>query len=314
VTSAASPMWLPLGLVGGIALANATGDIGIPTVVVYGAFGIVAFLVGLSLPLLSVGRFVANAKVWRALLIINLVAVPLLAFVLSRILWRSPDLQLGLLLALLAPGVALSIPIIRRAGGDVESVLGITPLLLLGQLLVVPPLAILLTGGLFTVADISRTLGPIALVIVLPVALAALYQALERRHQQRLLPLRLRVSSLTGVAAGVAFFLTAWSEASTRLERVIELSWLVPLAIAFLVLMAPITLLVAGLAGVDADKRRAILISAVGRGGMVITPITLALETDYWSMVALAVMTQASVEALGLMVYRSISPEIVPGR
>ena len=314
MTSAGSPVWLPLGLVGGIALANVTGDIGIPTVVVYASFGIVAFFVGLSLPLLSVGRFVGNARVWRALLIINLVAVPLLSFVLSRILWRSPDLQLGLLLALLAPGVALSIPIIRRAGGDVESVLGITPLLLLGQLLVVPPLAILLTGGLFTVADISRTLGPIAMVVGLPVALAALYQALERRHQKRLLPLRLRVSSLTGVAAGVAFLLTAWSEASTRLERVSELSWLVPLAIAFLVLMAPITLLVAGLAGVDADKRRAILISAVGRGGMVITPITLALETDYWSMVALAVMTQASVEALGLMVYRSISPEIVPGR
>ena len=314
MTSAGSPVWLPLGLVGGIALANVTGDIGIPTAVVYSAFGIVAFLVGLSLPLLSVGRFVGNARVWRALLIINLVAVPLLSFVLSRILWRSPDLQLGLLLALLAPGVALSIPIIRRAGGDVESVLGITPLLLLAQLLVVPPLAILLTGGLFTVADISRTLGPIAMVVGLPVALAALYQALERRHQKRLLPLRLRVSSLTGVAAGVAFLLTAWSEASTRLERVSELSWLVPLAIAFLVLMAPITLLVAGLAGVDADKRRAILISAVGRGGMVITPITLALETDYWSMVALAVMTQASVEALGLMVYRSISPEIVPGR
>ena len=314
MTSAGSPVWLPLGLVGGIALANVTGDIGMPPVVVYGAFGIVAFLVGLSLPLLSVGRFVGNAKVWRALLIINLVAVPLLAFVLSRILWRSPDLQLGLLLALLAPGVALSIPIIRRAGGDVESVLGITPLLLLGQLLVVPPLAILLTGGLFNFADIAHTLIPIAMVIVVPVALAALYQALERRHQEHLLTLRLRLSSLTGVVAGGAFFLTAWSEASTRLERVIELSWLVPLAIAFLVLMAPITLLVAGLAGVDADKRRAILISAVGRGGMVITPITLALETDYWSMVALAVMTQASVEALGLMVYRSISPEIVPGR
>jgi len=314
VTSAGSPVWLPLGLVGGIALANVTGDIGVATVLVYAAFGVVAFLIGLSLPLLSVGRFVGNARVWRALLIINLVAVPLLAFVLSRILWRSPDLQLGILLALLAPGVALSIPIIRRAGGDVESVLGITPLLLLGQLLLVPPLAILLTGGLFTLTDISHTLGPITMVIVIPVALAALFQALERGNQKRLLPLRVRLTSATGVVAGAAFFLTAWSEASTRLERVIELTWLVPLAIAFLVLMAPVTLLVAGLAGVDADKRRAILISAVGRGGMVITPITLSLETDYWSMVALAVMTQASVEALGLMVYRSISPEIVPGR
>ena len=314
MTSAGSPVWLPLGLVGGIALANVTGDIGVPTVLVYGAFGVVAFLIGLSLPLLSVGRFVGNARVWRALLIINLVAVPLLAFVLSRILWRSPDLQLGILLALLAPGVALSIPIIRRAGGDVESVLGITPLLLLGQLLLVPPLAILLTGGLFSLTDISHTLGPIAMVIVVPVALAALFQAVERGNQKRLLPLRVRLTSATGVVAGAAFFLTAWSEASTRLERVIELTWLVPLAIAFLVLMAPVTLLVAGLAGVDADKRRAMLISAVGRGGMVITPITLSLETDYWSMVALAVMTQASVEALGLMVYRSISPEIVPGR
>ena len=314
MTSAGSPVWLPLGLVGGIALANVTGDIGVPTVLVYAAFGVVAFLIGLSLPLLSVGRFVGNARVWRALLIINLVAVPLLAFVLSRILWRSPDLQLGILLALLAPGVALSIPIIRRAGGDVESVLGITPLLLLGQLLLVPPLAILLTGGLFSLTDISHTLGPIAMVIVVPVALAALFQAVERGNQKRLLPLRVRLTSATGVVAGAAFFLTAWSEASTRLERVIELTWLVPLAIAFLVLMAPVTLLVAGLAGVDADKRRAILISAVGRGGMVITPITLSLETDYWSMVALAVMTQASVEALGLMVYRSISPEIVPGR
>jgi len=314
VTSAGSPVWLPLGLVGGIALANVTGDIGVPTVLVYGVFGVVAFLIGLSLPLLSVGRFVGNARVWRALLIINLVAVPLLAFVLSRILWRSPDLQLGILLALLAPGVALSISIIRRAGGDVESVLGITPLLLLGQLLLVPPLAILLTGGLFSLTDISHTLGPIAMVIVVPVALAALFQALERGNPKRLLPLRVRLTSATGVVAGAAFFLTAWSEASTRLERVIELTWLVPLAIAFLVLMAPVTLLVAGLAGVDADKRRAILISAVGRGGMVITPITLSLETDYWSMVALAVMTQASVEALGLMVYRSISPEIVPGR
>jgi predicted Na+-dependent transporter len=219
-----------------------------------------------------------------------------------------------LLLALLAPGVALSIPIIRRAGGDVESVLGITPLLLLGQLLVVPPLAIVLTGGLFSLVDISHTLIPIALVIVLPVALAAGFQFAERRGADVLAEPRRRLTAWTGVVAGVAFFVTAWSEASTRLERVMELSWLVPLAIAFLVLMAPIALLIAGLAGVDADKRRAILISAVGRGGMVITPITLALETDFWSMVALAVMTQASVEALGLMVYRSISPEIVPGR
>lgn len=314
MTSAGSPVWLPLGLVGGVTLATLTGPVPIPDAAVYGIFAVVIFLVALSLPLLSLGRFVGNGRVWRALLLINLVAVPVLAFVLSRILWRTPDLQLGLLLALLAPGVALSIPIIRRAGGDVESVLGMTPLLLAGQLLVVPFLAMLLTGGLFSITDISHTLLPIVFVIVIPVALAAIVQWSERRGGSGLSSFRRRTTAATGVVAGLAFLVTGWAEASTRLERVIELTWLVPLAIAFLVLMAPISLLFAGLAGVGPDKRRAILISAVGRGGMVIAPICLALETDFWSMVALAVMTQASVEALGLMVYRSISPEIVPGR
>lgn len=314
MTSAGSPVWLPLGLLGGVAVATLTGPVPVPDAVVYGLFAVVTFLVALSLPLLSLGRFVGNGRVWRALLLINLVAVPVLAFVLSRILWRTPDLQLGLLLALLAPGVALSIPIIRRAGGDVESVLGMTPLLLAGQLLVVPFLAMLLTGGLFSLTDISHTLLPIVFVIVIPVALAGVVQWGERGGGGRLSRFRRHSTAATGVVAGLAFFVTGWAEASTRLDRVIELTWLVPLAIAFLVLMAPISLLFAGLAGVGADKRRAILISAVGRGGMVVAPISLALETDFWSMVALAVMTQASVEALGLMVYRSISPEIIPGR
>ena len=314
MTSAGSPVWLPLGLVGGAAAATLTGPVPIPDAVVYGLFAVVIFLVALSLPLLSLGRFVGNGRVWRALLLINLVAVPILAFVLSRILWRTPDLQLGLLLALLAPGVALSIPIIRRAGGDVESVLGMTPLLLAGQLLVVPFLAMLLTGGLFSVTDITHTLIPIVFVIVLPVCVAGVVQWRERSGQKGVSTFRRRATGATGIVAGIAFFVTSWAEASTRIDRLIELTWLVPLAIAFLVLMAPIALLFAGLAGVGADKRRAILISAVGRGGMVIAPISLALENDFWSMVALAVMTQASVEALGLMVYRSISPEIIPGR
>lgn len=305
-----SPLWIAVGFMAGLALTYLF-PIAISPIPLFIAHALAIFHVALGLPLLSFGRVVGSGRVWRALLVLNLVVVPGLAFVLSRILWRTPDLQVGLLLALLAPGVALSIPIIRRAGGDAESVLGITPLLLAGQLVVVPPLAIVLSGGQFHWSDLPDTFIPIIWVVALPVALAALFQFVGKRLQRD--QPRQRLSDYSVLWMSIAFFLTAWVVGSSHQERLGQLAWIVPLAIAFLVLMAPISLLVAGLVGVTADRRRAILIAAAGRGGVVMVPITLALGSDYWGFLPLVVITQASVEAVGLVVYRTISPEIVPG-
>ena len=214
-----------------------------------------------------------------------------------------------MLLAILSPGIALTLPIIRGAGGDAESVLGVTPLLLAGQLVLVPLLTIALSGGVFGFDDIPPTLLPIALVIVLPTLLAALVQWVLSRRENT--PSLAGVPRMTVWWAAGAFFLTAWDRTPGLAERIPELSWLVPLTIAFLVLIAPISLLAAGLAGVGVDKRRAILIAAVGRGGMVILPITLALDQDAWGLVPFVIMGQAAIEAIGLLVYRSITPEII---
>ncbi len=305
-----SPLWIAVGFMLGVALTY-VWPIGIPTSVLFVAHAIALFHVALGLPLLSFGRVVGSGRVWRALLVLNLVVVQALAFVLARIQWRTPDLQVGLLLALLGPGVALSIPIIRRAGGDAESVLGITPLLLAGQLVVVPPLAIVLSGGQFHWSDLPSTFSPIIWVIAFPVALAALIQFVGKRFGVD--QVRQRFSDYSVFWISLAFFLTAWSVGSSHTERLGQLAWIIPLAIAFLVLMAPISLLIAGLVGVTADRRRAILIAAAGRGGVVMVPITLALDPEYWGFLPLVVMVQASVEAVGLVVYRTISPEIVPG-
>jgi len=305
-----SPVWIAVGFLLGLGLTYGL-TIEIPTALLFGAHAIAIFHVALGLPLISFGRVVGSGRVWRALLVLNLLVVPVLSFVLSRILWRTPDLQVGLLLALLAPGVALSIPIIRKAGGDAESVLGITPLLLAGQLLVVPPLAIVLSGGQFHWSDLPDTFFPIVWVVALPVAIAAIVQFVGAKG--RLETIRQRLTDYSVLWMSIAFFLTAWGVGSSHTERLGQLAWIVPLAIAFLVLMAPVSLLVAGLVGVTADRRRAILIAAAGRGGVVMVPITLALDPEYWGFLPLVVMTQASVEALGLVVYRTISPEIVPG-
>jgi ACR3 family arsenite transporter len=312
MTSKAPLLWLPAALLAGVVLGLTVPlPVQIPHQAVLAVQSIVVFLLALSMPLLSVGRAVWQRRVWGALLAINLLAVPLLAFILSRLVFHSYEMQVGVLLVLLAPGVALSLPIIRGAGGDAESVLGVMPLLLAGLLVLVPLLTIVLSGGVFSLADIPPTLIPIALTIVFPVGVALLLQTVTKNRGQKVATVFGEVPRWTIWAGSIGFFVVAWDRTPNVADRLPELSWLVPISIAFLVLMAPLNLLVAGLAGVTVDKRRAILIAGIGRGGLVMLPITLALDPEVWGLVPFVVMLYTSIEAIGLLVYRSITPEIL---
>ena len=312
MTSKAPLLWLPAALVAGVGLGLTFPlPLAVPLPALLAGQSIVVFLLALSMPLLSVGRAVWQRRVWGALVAINLLAVPGLAFILSRLVFHSYEMQVGVLLVLLAPGVALSLPIIRGAGGDAESVLGVMPLLLAGLLVLVPLLTIVLSGGVFSLADIPPTLIPIALTIVFPVGVALLLQAVTKSRGQKVAAVFGDVPRWTIWAGALGFFFVAWDRTPGVAEQLPELSWLVPISIAFLVLMAPLNLLVAGLAGVTVDKRRAILIAGIGRGGLVMLPITLALDEAVWGLVPFVVMLYTAIEAIGLLVYRSITPEIL---
>ena len=53
------------------------------------------------------------------------------------------------------------------------------------------------------------------------------------------------------------------------------------------------------------------MIAGIGRGGLVMLPITLSLDSEVWGLVPFVVMLYTSIEAMGLLVYRSITPEIL---
>lgn len=313
------PTLLWLGVGAGLGAVGATVAPGVAWAMEYLAWPLhflVVFSLALSLPLLSFGKVYQGRRVWIALVAINLVAVPLLAFLLSRVVWYSPGLQVGLLLVLLAPGVALSLPIIRGAGGDAESVLSATPVILALQLVVVPLLTIWLSGGIFSFTDLPPTFLVIGLVIVLPVVLAGIVQWWSIRKAPTALAIRKRGSESVVWLATAAIAVTVWWRLPDHVDRIEDLTWLVPLSIAFLVLIAPISILVGSLTGVAPAKRRAIMIAGAGRGGLVVLPITLALDPSVWGLVPLVVIGQTVIEAAGLLVYRSIVPEIIdtPGR
>ena len=275
---------------------------------------ILALMVGLvvvSLPLLSVGRAIAKPRVLVALFAVNLVVVPLVAFILSRVVFQVPQLQVGLLLVLLAPGVALSLTTAHEAGGDVESVLGAKPLLFAGQLVVVPLYTVVLSGGALSFQDLPPTFAVIAGIIVAPSLVALLVQwgmntvpSMARARRP------LTIARVPVIAVAVALVL--WNQVPAHLEQLEELYRVVPLFFSFLVLLAPLGLLAGILASLTIPEKRAIMIVGAGRGGVIMLPISLALDQDVWGLVPLVVITQLALEVVGLMVYRTIVPELVP--
>jgi ACR3 family arsenite efflux pump ArsB len=269
------------------------------------------FLVVLSLPLLSVGRALAKPRVLVALFALNLVVVPVVAFVLSRVVWQVPALQVGLLLVLLAPGVALSLTTAVQAGGNVESVLAATPLLLAGQLVVVPLYAVWLSGGVLSTSHLPPTFSVIALVIVVPSVLAFLVQVWAKADP-RVAGARVVANSATIPLIAGAVAIVLWNRVPENLEQLDQLYRLVPLFFSFLVLLAPLGLLAGILASLSAAEKRALMIVGAGRGGIIMLPIALALEPSIWGLVPLVVVSQLAMEVVGMMVYRSIVPEIVP--
>jgi hypothetical protein len=106
--------------------------------------------------------------------------------------------------------------------------------------------------------------------------------------------------------------LVLWNQVPAHLAELDELYRVVPLFFAFLVLLAPLGLLAGILASLSIAEKRAIMIVGAGRGGVMMLPISLALDQDVWGLVPLVVITQLALEVLGMMVYRTIVPELVP--
>lgn len=275
------------------------------------SLAIMVFLVVSSLPLLSVGKALHKPRVLVPLLVLNFAVVPMIAFVLSRVLWQVPELQVGLLLVLLAPGVALALGTAAQAGGDVESVLATKPLLFVGQLFVVPLFAVALSFGAFTLADLPPTFVVIGAVIVAPAFAALVVQALGAQFPG-VARARIRMTTWTVPVVALSVALVLWLRVPDNVERLDELFRLVPLFGAFLVLLAPLGLLAGILASLSQAEKRAMMIVGAGRGGIIMLPIAVALDPEVWGLVPLVVVVQLGIEVVGLLVYRSIVPEIVP--
>lgn len=249
----------------------------------------------LGVPFAQIGRALRDGRFLATVIVVNFVAVPVVAFFLSRIVAHDRALLVGVLLVLLTPCVDYVIVFAGLAGGARDRLLAASPLLMLAQALALPPLLRLFAG-----ADVVGSIDPgpflesFAMLIVAPLAAAALTQAAAARWRWGALLRRAGSGAMVPVMM-VTLAVVVASQIADVGGRLGSLLLVLPVFLLFAAVMTPIGLGTARLFGLDVPGRRAVAFSGVTRNSLVILPLALALPAAY-ELAPLVVVTQTLVE------------------
>jgi ACR3 family arsenite efflux pump ArsB len=268
---------------------------------------VLLYVTFLEVPFTRFRRAFTDVRFMAAALGLNFLVVPVVAYALTRFLPQEPALLLGAFLVLLTPCIDYVIAFTDLADGDAEQVTAATPVLLLVQFLVLPVYLWLFVGeqvadsieaGPFVEAFLFLIAGPLLLAWL--TELWANRSDAGRRWQETMgwLPVPTMGATLLVVIA-------------SQLPRVEdsfgEIAAVVPVYVAFLVVMPLLGRVVAGIVRMNAGEARALVFTSVTRNSLVVLPLALALPTGY-SLVPAVVVTQTLVELAGMVVLTRVVP------
>lgn len=290
------------------------------------AIAALLFVTFLQVPVRSLRAALSDMRFLGALAVVNFVVAPT---VVGALLFLVPDdeaLRFGVLLVLLCPCIDYVIVFSGLAGARADRLLAATPLLLLGQFLLLPVYLYLFLGE-----QARATLEPRPFVtaflalIVMPLCLAWLVQSgLARtgstRGRARHPTMLISPDMVNSVAISMVplmalvLVLVVSSQVSRIGDDAARLLALVPCYVAFLVVMPVAGALVSRLCRLDPRSGRSVAFSGATRNSLVVLPLALALPDTLAAAAAAAVITQTLVELVGMVVCVRAIPRLLPDR
>jgi arsenite transporter len=279
---------------------------------IYPVLGALLYATFLQVPFTALRSAFADRRFLLAALGLNFVVVPPIVFALSRLAPGGRAVELGVLTVLLTPCVDYVIVFTRLAGGSDRRLLAASPLLMLTQMALLPAYLWLFMGSeLAEIVEPAPFLEAFALLIVLPLALAWATEAWAARRPAG--AWFKRAVDLTPVALMALTLLVVVASQFPRVREDIEhVAGVVPLYVAFLVIMALVGRAAGRTLRFDPPAARALLFTGGTRNSLVVLPLALALGDEY-ALTAAVIVTQTLVEVLGMVAYVRVVPRLVPG-
>lgn len=269
------------------------------------------FATFLGVPLIEVGRAFRDLRFLGTVLVANFVALPLVAWGLSRFVADDQGLLLGVLLVLLTPCIDYVIVFTGLAGGARARLLAAAPLLMLVQSLLLPVYLLAFVGPeVLSVIDVAPFAEAFVLLIVVPLLAAGAVQAIARKHRVGATIERIMAQAMVPLMMATLATVVG-SQIAAVGAQLRSLALLVPLYVAFVVVAVAIGLLGARAARLDVPSTRAVMFSAATRNSLVVLPLALALPASL-AIAPLAVVTQTLVELVAMVVLVRVAPVLAP--
>ena len=265
----------------------------------------------LGVPFAKIGQACRASRFLITVLVVNFALVPVVVFLLSRIVAHDQVLLVGVLFVLLTPCVDYVIVFTGVAGGARDRLLAAAPLLMLVQMLLLPVYLWLFVGNEFVRAvDLAPFVEAFLLLIALPLIAAGLTQFLAVRTragkvlQEIVLGAMVPLMMLTLAVVVVSQIGGVWQQLASLLRAI-------PVFFLFAAAMIPIGAAAGRIARLDVAGRRAIVFSGATRNSLVVLPLVLALPAIF-DLAPLVVVTQTLVELVAMVLFVRLIPRLLP--
>lgn len=275
--------------------------------------GILIFVTFTQVPLIHLPEAFRDRRFMGAMLAGNFAIVPLIVAGLLVFLPSDPAVRLGVLLVLLVPCTDWYVTFTYLAGGDTGRAIAATPVNLVVQMAVLPIYLWLFMGSAFL--EIFAV-GPIVTVfLTLIVAPLVAAWVLERWAEAR----SGRDAVMTCLAwfpvplLALVVFLISASQVQTVAASLPVLPQVTGVFVGFLVLALIAGLEISRALDLPARSGRALVFSLGTRNSFVVLPLALALPQE-WRLAIVVIVFQSLVELLGVLVYLTLVPRVLPDR
>jgi len=266
----------------------------------------------LQVPFTALTRSFRDGRFLTAVLVVNFLLVPVIVWGLTFVLPDDRAVLLGVLLVLLTPCIDYVIVFAGLAGGSAQRLLAAAPLLMLAQMVLLPLYLLLFLGSdIAAIVDPEPFVEAFIVLIVIPLALALCTEMLAKRHRTGVVITQVMTALMVPLMAATLLAVVGSQVPQVR-GSLGTVARVIPIYLAFPVIMA----LVGGLATrafhLDVPAGRALTFSGATRNSLVVLPLALALPEPY-TIAAVVVVTQTLVELVAMLVYVRTIPNLQPG-
>ncbi len=275
------------------------------------ALGILMYSMFLQIPFTDLKTSFSNRRFMTALLISNYIVVPLLVFLLIQFLPNQPAIIFAVLLVLLTPCIDYVIVFTQIGKGDAKLMLASTPLLFITQILLLPVYIWLMMGKSFLASlSILPFVESFLFLIMIPFIAAILVQIFSAKNS--IINITHEISNWLPVPfMAIVLFIIIASQITPIALHFEQIIRVVPIYIAFMVLMFPLNLVVGKLFKLSSESKRTLIFSAGTRNSLAVLPFALALPEDMILITTSIIVTQTVAELIGELIYVKLTPKVL---